>query len=624
MIQQQFQFISRHKLHYYLLGIAIFYLILISNPIFTFRSQIYIKMFYVLIFVITITMSIYFVFESKQSDSLYKKTNESKLNYRFGMVIFVFVSIFVFFPILSQNYFFYDDYWSFAPITTTAFNPSSGRPIATLLSYVFSFINIKNIIYLRWFTVFGQIVFGLLLYKWVALKSQNNFKALVIAVSISFLSPFIDGICYGSTFPYSIAIAMAGLSVMAADYAIMIKPNSKLKAAWMLILSITCLFVSFTLYQIATPIVFLFLAIHLLFNTKSQSRLVLILIYAGIFIAATLTYTFVISMYASISGQSISGRSATIHSVEELKGKITYFYSILTQTSNQILVSLSGKNLFSYIGRINVNLFVKDSLNQNKYTITILLFACITLIKHLIKNRNVITFLMLIAFVPASFYSFLVILESSYVSYYVFPLAAILMLYISSGLFDVLYAVKNLIRHIAKRDLNTSYCAVFLALLVIFQGSLYVSQFWVYYNKSGYDFIKHTIENNIDACDRIHIYGVLYPGQGNIYSVFTVNTILSELNIDPSTILVTTSDNAYYVSIIQQEDYFNFYKNLTDEEKAFMDSLYLHDEVYGRFLITRTNFSADELKFLQNIFIKSNVIPVEDNNTTVVGLSWVY
>lgn len=541
--------------------------------------------------------------------------------WEFGIIISI---ILMLLPILTQSYFFYDDYWSFAGVKTANVNVSLGRTINALMWFIFPSINASNAYFIRWISVAGLIAFGLCLFKWQSSKSENKPLSFITTICICLLSAIIDGVGYGSTFPFSWGVAFSGFSVIIAERAWKVWRKNRLISTLLYILALISLFGAFNLYQLATPVIFLFLLIKI-YNEKEKKRFGFLFAYGLLFCVVIVFYTLSNSFLAAYYKETVSSRGSIINSWNEFTQKLAYFKDIFNKTTDQVAVSFLGNLAFSNVGRINVLLSYKNPDIGLIVRLFIWVISIIPLVRFSIKTRKLLDVVLMLLCIPFSFYCLLVLKESSYVSYYVFPLAATIMFLFINGLSCILDAVKALIKKLCRHEIefHLNYLLVPVMVLVMLQAYLYVSNFWVDYNRNGYNYVKNSIYPHIDDANWIHIYGVLYPGQGNIYSVFTAQRALEELNVDPNQYKITTSDNPYYIAIIQQQDYDNMKAMLSPEEMEYLDSIYLFDDVYARYYLSRNDFTHDELIKLKQIFNKAGIIPSDNNDAIIINLSWV-
>jgi hypothetical protein len=169
----------------------------------------------------------------------------------------------------------------------------------------------------------------------------------------------------------------------------------------------------------------------------------------------------------------------------------------------------------------------------------------------------------------------------------------------------------------------TSIIIITIIILTSIQTYSYVSYYWIDNNIIGYSFMKNTIETNAKDNSKIHVYGVLVPGQGNVYSSMAARWALRELGYNPDEFNITVSDNDYMISILQDNDYSQIASTLSAEDALFFESLYIHDDTYGRYLSNGTLLTEDIDK-IRTIFVHSGYLISEDDEDTIfVDLRWI-
>lgn len=536
--------------------------------------------------------------------------------------------IIIYFPILTHSYLFYDDYWVFYSITPDQLGQGIyyARPLNSLLFQLFRFVNVTNIFYIKWFSVFALILFGLILMKWLYEFSKNKLISFAITAVVCTLSSVIDSIGYGATFPFTLGILCSSFSVISFKYAYdALKLKRYLKTCLLAFVSCISLIGGFCAYQLSTPIVFLFLAIILYFNNTRKKMLKPVFFYEILFGISAIIYLYSIRFFSFHYKIAVSTRGKIVNTFSEFVQKIHYFNStILNQSINQLLVSIFGSSVYSGVGRINVFVLAKIPKVGTSLVIITLVIITFSIIFCWYKNRRIIDIILLLLFIPFSYYTLFVLKESSYVSYYVFPLVSILTFLFIMGLVNILDIIQKFNNKIfVGGKFNINYLVLVLVVITAIQGNFYMSRFWVYYNKSGYDYIKNSIRTQIDFNHWIHIYGVLYPGQGNVYSIFTAKTALKELGCDSDSFKITTSDNQYYISIIQANDFKSIVSKLDEQSGKWLKTVYNYDSTYNRYIINLHDPSQDVLNKLHYCFENSGYIPSNNDNAIIINLGWV-
>ena len=243
-------------------------------------------------------------------------------------------------------------------------------------------------------------------------------------------------------------------------------------------------------------------------------------------------------------------------------------------------------------------------------------------ILYFIKTKRYLEIIILTCFVPMSYYCFLILREYGYLTYYAIPILSLLLLYIILSIFE--FVSSKFIRIPINRKEKYFYWLISLLVIIMaIQNNIYIRQFWVETNKEGYHFLKNSLSLQIKEKNRIHIFGVLNPGQGNIYSVFATKLALKELGYNPQNFIITVSDNDKLISIIQDDMLKEMKKNITQEELNFLLLFYQHDTKYSRYIYNAGRIDIEKSNILKSIFIKSSFLPGSYENSAVVDLRWI-
>jgi hypothetical protein len=239
-----------------------------------------------------------------------------------------------------------------------------------------------------------------------------------------------------------------------------------------------------------------------------------------------------------------------------------------------------------------------------------------------LRKKNILDIVMLICFVPMSYYSLLVLKENGYLTYYAIPIISIILIYFIFIVSEIL-SMKFL--NFSSEKISKYFYGIVSILVIVLalQNNIYIRQFWVGTNKEGYNFLKNTLSVQLKDKKKIHIYGVLTPGQGNIYSVFATKLALKELGYDTKNFQITASDNDHLISIIQSEVLDSIKTKISKEEFGCLFAHYKFDKTYSRYIYSEENINASDSDSLKWIYIKSGLLPESYSDVALVDLTWI-
>jgi len=308
--------------------------------------------------------------------------------------------------------------------------------------------------------------------------------------------------------------------------------------------------------------------------------------------------------------------------ISDIVPKVKWFFTrVLPATFDRLTASVFGKLLFqekNYLYTFHsISLVIR--ISYYLFYVVLLSFGIGLLF---LRKRKILDIIMLICFVPMTYYSLLVLKEYGYLTYYAIPIISLILLYFIFIVSEIL-SMKFL--NFSKEKISKYFYGIVSILVIVLalQNNIYIRQFWVGTNKEGYNFLKNTLSVQIKDKKKIHIYGVLTPGQGNVYSVFATKLALKELGYDAKNFQITSSDNDHLISIIQSEVLDSLKTKISKEDFGFLLSHYKFDKTYSRYLYSGNNISSLDSDSLKWIYIKSGLLPENYNETALVDLTWI-
>ena len=531
--------------------------------------------------------------------------------------------IFIYLPFLTDSFYFYDDYWVY-----TGEHINNGisdglnmmRPFHGLLAELFWFVTPKTGFILKWFSLTFVLLYGLLIYKWVKNNSGDEKTSLLIALVLTIFSPISDHVGYSSTISLMPAMVTASFSVISFDRGYKNRKNHHLFLLYT-ILSFFSLVFSNMLYQIAPPIIFVFLSIYVYFKIRnSNPYLKFVLSYLSIFVLASVFYLLFTKWLNHIYNVNEWSRGSIIEITDIIPKMKWFFTRVLPTVFDRLTASVFGRLLFmekNYLATFHsINLIIRIL-----YYIFYIFLLSLGAVMIFLRRKNILDIIILICFVPMSYYSFLILKENGYLTYYALPIISIISLFILFSISEILRM--NFLK--LNQDKIVKYFRGFIFILVIilsFQNNIYIRQFWVGTNKEGYNFLKNSLSVQIKDKKKVHIYGVLTPRQGNIYSVFATKLALQELGYNANEFQITASDNDHLISVIQSEILDSMKTKISIEDYNYILSHYFFDKTYSRYTYNEKNTSA-AVDSLKRIYIRGGLLPENYDEFALIDLTWI-
>lgn len=545
---------------------------------------------------------------------------DNKETFKYYFILFV-LQLIAFLPLYTQSFMYGDDFWGFA----SDFNGdiSGGlyfsRPFISFLNGFLFNTSFEKLNYFRIFNSIFLYLFGCILFRYITIKTKHRqlaflFSAIAISSCVA-----VDCIAYASVYPINISLMISAISFVLYDKAHEEQGNKKIV---LIIESGICLLTAFCFYQIGTPIVFVMYVISEEYSVhekegKRFGRAFLHLIYYGII---AITYLLLNKVLQQITGvvNGQSARGQIINSVDQIVGKIYWFGTdVCPQALTKIVEVILGNGVFKENNMFYHSTYVNGNIGT---IVTVLLAICVLFFLALGINRKrsfVYGFILLMA-IPLTFYPFLILPESVFLTYYAIP---IIMLFI----WYVLGALRNICQiNIVKRIKKNVILGIIVFIMALNSNS-YAENAWVNYCRDSYEYLANYIAaelvNRGNEIDTIAVEGSISPYVGGRdYVIFCVKNILSEMNYDPNLYNIVQSDNGYYLLSFGDEEVAYMEEILGEEKFEKLLNYYLHDDLYGRWLYNYSIQESSEKEFLKECFESTGQIVIEDSSTIVISL----
>ena len=487
-----------------------------------------------------------------------------------------------------------------------------------------SFITVNNSYFLRWISILGLIFYLISLYNIIFKLTRNQLGAFCISLVLSTIIPIINVVSYGSMFIYSWSFVFALISVQYYMEAIKGLGNKNYKHLIKGLVATSILIIcSNLIYQATSTVAFLGLTLYIIFNKEKLDYIgryknyIYYIGYIVIFISSTGIYYIGYRLTMRYFQIYLMQRGDIIFSIKELIEKIQWFIGIVfIENIKQLISSVLGTGLFLEKWQHYTLSFTNKDIG-----ILLIIFIFLTIfygcIKVVKKSGSGINGLLLIVCMGLSYYVFIILKENSYTSYYSVGLCSILLVV-------CIYSFYSLTKKFFRIDIRNKIYKVVPVLIcfyMLINANTYIRDFWVGYNEYGYTYLKNQILDT-NPTERIHLYGSLYPGQADVYTINATRMAFKELGINGDEITITTSSNKEFIEVLSIETYNTIVPYLVEEEIKTLNELYILNENFGLYTIDYAKLDKDNRDKLKAIFEKSGILPNETIPT--INLNNVY
>lgn len=525
------------------------------------------------------------------------------------------------FPFFTQKFMYGDDLWGFDQDFSGSIQSGLffSRPF---ISFLQGYVINSNFLHIRSFRLFVSIMlwlFGCILFQVVnkltgKLKNSFLFALIAIASCVS-----ADCIAYASVYPIVASLLLSTISF--ATYTQINEITDKKMKRIVIILSAIPLFLAFGMYQIGTPIVFLLYVIAEQSKKEASEKRRFIhafgyLVYYGCVAITYLGFTKVAQKITGVqAGQS--ARAQVGSSVYFYLEKISWFIrEVIPQTINRIVGILMGNTFFNE-NNMFYSVTYKSSVIKIVCFIVVIVLIGISVIKNIAKTKSPWLTIIMFSAIFLSFWPFMILPESTYLTYYAIGLILLFTWFFVDGL----YTIGK--RYFPGKIANSMLYAIIL--LIILQTNNYAQNVWVNYNRDSYEYVANTIEAALNTGEKINtivVYGNIGPYVGGReYVIMLVRDVLKELECNSNDITITQYDNINYISIFNDNELETMKNILGEERTQKLLEYYVHDEMYSRWLYSGMEMTQADMDFLRECFLETGQIVQEDKNTILINLT---
>lgn len=564
--------------------------------------------------------------------SYYLLIKESKISshktLQTGYLGLLVVQTVAFLPLYTQTFMYGDDLWGYSRDFDGSLSGGIyySRPFVSFLNGFLVDTSFKSINNVRIFCGLTLFLFGCVMFRFMVDETKNVKRAWFFAVLSVAGCAAVDCIAYASVYPINASLLISAISFITYLKAM---ESENQKRMFYLCISIITLVSAFCMYQVGTPIVFLMYIIHEKYNGEISEKkrcwnAFKYLIFYGITAILYLLLTKIIQILTDVeAGQS--ARSTIVFSIDDLVHKGFWFITdVCPQSLRRIIAFICGNKLFE-----QNNMFYQCTFSQKVIGIflTVILFALIvtSIVVNSCRKKSIAFFALSIVCIPLSFWPFLILPESTYLTYYAMAIILLFTWYIWD-------AVCILVDFIKERKLFQSWklsisengLLAILIVIIALQSNNYAENSWVNYNRDSYEYLANTIAAKIDSgenIDTITVQGSISPYVGGReYVIFAVKDILIELERNPDDYNIIQSDNSYYISIFNDNELDNMTKILGKEKINKLLNYYMHDDMYSRWYYVGNVDDREALDFLQSCFIATGQLVLDKDNTISINM----
>ena len=397
------------------------------------QNVIFIVVLCVLLFSFAVTYALAYLYMG--SESLQDEQEGILERYKYEIAIAAVILITTL-PLLSESYFYYDDYWGVGSkaLLTKQSIVSFARPIQILIYAVFDYVGIRNAYIFKWVFLPAVILYAIVLYRWLYAKTQDDIFSFFLACLLSVFAPVMDLLGYTATSAVCYSILFSALSIICFEHAYIFFQQRKIHYLLVnSILAFVFLFVALLTYQIGTQIVFVFLSVDVYFNWQKKSLFKKNLMFLVLFGLSNVLYLLFIKLLNKLYLVEITtNRSQIINSLSQIGGKIDFYKSVVTQSIMQVAAALTGDAfiLERYRGYI---ISFTNQLDGDLLFFFVSAMIFVAFLSYWFRTKNIIGLLSLFAFIPMSYFVFLILSENGYLTYYAFAHISLFMFYFIVG-----------------------------------------------------------------------------------------------------------------------------------------------------------------------------------------------
>lgn len=510
--------------------------------------------------------------------------------------------LFVMEPLLLNGFYFGDDHWGIGNKNLN-FIMTSGismrRPLIGVIGTCFSDLTFETSNLFRATNISILLLFILVFFQFLVTNGNSFIKAKLICVVLFCSTIGVDLIAYLSIYPAVYSLLLELIAFIELNNLINTSGCSIVSYVLRFLGCLVLLIGAFCLYNIITPVFFVFMVIILL-NENKELLIKRILYYGGFYGVSAFLYLALSSFfmkYYTVYG-SQNARSEIIHNIPALFIKAKWFIkAVIPQAIYKIWANIIPSNLL----QTNNRFFKVVILNGYIKTFLLVIFVASMIIFFikLLKTRGLIKTTGCLIAIPIAFYPFLLLPESNIMTYYLFPLI-VLLLY-----FSVFFLISDKFICYFKKVIIYG-----LMTIIIINGLLY-SNYWVKYNRDSYQFLRQSIENHLnEETKTIYVIGSIAPiVGGNPYVIFDVKNILDDIGKRKDDYNVVQTDTNYSISQLTSNNVYLLKSKLSDDNFKKVMSYYVYSKYYDCYYLKKDPQYDGNGDFMHECLVTAGLIP---------------
>lgn len=536
----------------------------------------------------------------------------------------ILVGVIAFLPLCLTDFCYGDSYWS-KVAGRTAFSKvydstAMKRPFVGVINALVGDIPALHSHILRAGVCIVMILCALLLYKFILEKMGRRTLAYCSSVFLCASVAAVDCIAYLDVYPIVFSLLFSVTAYLAWEKSTEAVKNKLWQEAVFYGAGFAgSLLAAFCLYQIGTPIFFVMLVVAVLDERKQDKGVirqgfVTVVAYGVIALFYLFFSSWLLNLYGIHGAQS--ERAKFIHTLPEILEKAEWFFvQVIPQSSYRLWASILPGRSFTTNNLFYTISFKSGALQTN---LTICVFAVIFFyFVRLLCRRLWQKFLGCLCAVPLSFYPFLLLPESTVLTYYMMPLIMLLELFFFLGLGELFRLITGLLRN---KPRCSGKGAVWLITVLLAVTSTRYANNWVLYCRDSYQYMKQSIlSTEYQDIEKIHVYGKISPYVGgNPYVTAAVERILEEIGADPSQYIISQSDTVYAINQLTGEDMQVLKNALAEQDYERFIGLYKYSAYYDSYYLKTDDFTEEEQAFMKRSLERGGLIPSADDGTTLI------
>lgn len=534
------------------------------------------------------------------------------------IIIIVLILLAVYAPLFTQNGFFHDDYINFkgnwGGNHFFEFTFSQGRQATGILTDLMNYVTVVTSWHLHVISVISLIVYALILFQTIYALTSSLKKAVYISLMMSLITPAINVVSYGSMFCYSLAFCFSATGILHFRNFFGVSKENRI---FHLIMGGLSIITANFVYQAAATVAFSTILLCYLMDSNQESDKLFPIKASVLFVFSTGIYYILVKVLIIFNNRGLMTRASIISDFTDIINKIVWFKTVLLEAIKQLISAIVGVEAFTEPW---LYYYLQYKNEYFGVVTTIFLVLIILGLLQIWKRYRVWGIIQTGCMIVLSYYVFLILRESNYLSYYAVALSSSLLLIILCG-FDFIYSAFRFFNKKRNTKSLTFFKDIgicFICLVMCLNGNYYMRSFWINYNYTEYNALKQQIAETYQGESRIHIIGTLHPNQADAYASSAARLACKEIGIDVNNIKFTSSSNSDYVTPLVLNVYNEMILKLPEEDIEFLERIYLKEPDFNICTLQPYLMEEGDYERLSLIFRKTDVIPDTDSEDTLV------